>query len=313
MSPIHGLEAPIPAVCVEPSGDGASNTSSSIQLPWDENDGQLAYVYGFVPNDEASLPLASSLTGMDTANPVRFVTVRGMRAITSIVSIDEFGPDAMSKHSQDTGWLRDRIRIHARVLDAFKSSTTVVPLRFGSIYENEADVAAMIEARYSRLTETLDRLAGRMEWGIRAVRNLDRMRNRMLQTERTIDESLASLSTGVAQFVRDEMSKTTVLEETSLIDTVTRHCLTRVDEALSRWADDGAEKSLVPSPTGDVVMNRAYLVEQTAVNDFRAELTRLGAEFESIGLTFEMTGPWPAFHFSSLDDDHLAGSVPAHG
>ena len=313
MSPIHGVEEPVASVRIESSGDGASNPGSSVQLPWDESAGHLAYVYGFVPTDDASLPLGSSLIGMDPANPVRFVTVRGVRAITSMVSADEFSPDAMSNRSQDTSWLREHIRIHARVLDAFKSTTTVVPLRFGSIFENEADVAAMIDARYSRLTETLDRLAGRLEWGVRAVRNLDRMRNRVLQTERTIDESLASLSTGVAQFVRDEMTKSTDLEEASLIETVTRHCLTRVDEALSRWADDGAEKSLVPSHAGDVVMNRAYLVAQTAVEDFRAELTRLGAEFGSIGLSFEMTGPWPAFHFSSLDDDHLAGTVPAQG
>ena len=46
---------------------------------------------------------------------------------------------------------------------------------------------------------------------------------------------------------------------------------------------------------------------------FRAEVKRLGGEFEALGISFEITGPWPPFHFADMDDNDSTGSVPVHG
>lgn len=277
------------------------------------DDGALpTYVYGFTQADGTGMPAAVEGQSMDPDFGLRFVTVRSVRAIVSAVPAEDFSPEALRERSKDTAWLRERIRTHARVLDAFKTTTTVVPLRFGAVFENEADVAAMLEGRHDELSASVDRLRGKMEWGVRAVRNLDRLRSRILEGERAVDESLGSLSSGVAQFVRDELSRAADLGSDALADTITRHCLSRADEHLRRWAADAVEKAIVPGKA-DVILNRAYLVDQATVSAFRDEIARLSAEFGSLGITFELTGPWPAFHFSGIDDSDLAGTVPAQG
>ena len=50
---------------------------------------------------------------------------------------------------------------------------------------------------------------------------------------------------------------------------------------------------------GDMVLNGVYLVADEDHERFHAELEVLEAEFGSLGVELELTGPWPAYNFVS--------------
>ncbi|MFT5143648.1 MAG: hypothetical protein ACI84D_002278, partial [Thalassolituus oleivorans] len=194
--------------------------------------------------------------------------------------------------------------------DAFKTEGTVMPVRFGAVFENEADVAVMVSSEYDFIEGTLQRLKGKQEWSLRVTRDSDRLREKMATSERTVEDSLGAISTGVAQFIKDEMDKSGELADSEIVATVTENCIRRTHDALMPWSVDGAQKDIFTAPGVDMVFNAAYLVETSQLSDFQAEVERLSKELEPVGMTLDITGPWPAYHFVDSDEDSTTELAP---
>ncbi len=127
-------------------------------MTWDADDSHRCYVYGYVSASEIPSTPPDGLEAIAEGHPIRFVTLRGVRAIVSKVPVRDYAEDALAERSKDAEWVKSQIRRHASVLDGFKASGTVMPVRFGSVFENEADVAVMMSAEYDHVVEALDRL-----------------------------------------------------------------------------------------------------------------------------------------------------------
>ncbi|HUE95782.1 MAG TPA: GvpL/GvpF family gas vesicle protein, partial [Longimicrobiaceae bacterium] len=63
----------------------------------------------------------------------------------------------------------DRLREHERVVRAALRTATPLPLRYGSRFQASSDAAAALAERQAEFTETLDRVAGMVEMGIRVA------------------------------------------------------------------------------------------------------------------------------------------------
>jgi hypothetical protein len=55
---------------------------------------------------------------------------------------------------------------------------------------------------------------------------------------------------------------------------------------------------------GEVVAKLAFLVPKSRLADFRALAERLAQRHRTSGFQLEMTGPWPAYNFSTVVDDN---------
>ena len=67
--------------------------------------------------------------------------------------------------------------------------------------------------------------------------------------------------------------------------------------------DDGGRAALA--------MNAAYLVDKDATGAFKRALAQLERELAAEGFVPELTGPWPAYHFVSRDEEEAVdGAVP---
>ncbi len=302
----------------EPAPQPASNPEDKkpeptpdLDMSWAADDGLRCYVYGYVSAPEIAAVAPEGVKPIDEAHPIRFVTLRGVRAVISKVSADQFSAEILEARSKDTEWLKVQIRHHATVLDAFKSSGTVVPVRFGQVFDNEADVAVMMGNQYDEIVSTLERLKDKQEWSLRVTRDAEKLQSRINASERAVQDSLEAISTGVAQFIKDEMVKSGELMDDELIATITENCLRRTHDALMPCAVDGAQKALITAPGVDLVYNAAYLVEAGQVSDFKSEVDALATELETIGFTFDLSGPWPAYHFVETDDPASAEFVSA--
>ncbi|MFT4605535.1 MAG: hypothetical protein ACI9W4_002276, partial [Rhodothermales bacterium] len=301
------------AAPVRETQPAAETSPASLDMTWDADNSHRCYVYGYVSASEIASTPPADLAAIEPDQPVRFVTLRGVRAIVSKVPARDYGEDTLQERSKDSGWVKSQIRRHASVLDGFKGGGTVMPVRFGSVYENEADVAVMMSAEYDHLVETLNRLKDKQEWSLRMTRDSDRLGSKIASSGRKVEDSLDAISNGVAQFIKDEMGKAGELVDDEILATVTENCIRRTHDALMPWAVDGAQKAIVTAPGVDMVFNAAYLVESAQLSDFKEEIERLSKEMESLGMTLDLTGPWPAYHFVDSDEDGAAELVTVAG
>jgi hypothetical protein len=113
------------------------------------------YLYGLAAGDDAAL--AAALTGVDgVAGASPTLLDLGGRAI--IASPHPCGEILRT---------RRRMLAHTRVLEAAMQVATVLPMRFGLIASDRADVAAMVADHAAAVDAQLARIAGQVEIGLR--------------------------------------------------------------------------------------------------------------------------------------------------
>ncbi|OIJ67869.1 GvpL/GvpF family gas vesicle protein [Streptomyces mangrovisoli] len=126
---------------------------------------RLRYVYAVCR--PFGTPLQVQLSGVDGVPP-RLLAHHGLIAVVSSVPEADFAEDALRVRFEDLDWLSATTRAHQGVIGALTTVTTPLPMPLATVFRDDSGVRAMIEAREDGFRRTLDRLAGRVEWGVKA-------------------------------------------------------------------------------------------------------------------------------------------------
>lgn len=124
----------------------------------------LRYVYAVCrPFGSA---LQRQLTGV-AGSPPKQLTHHGLIAVVSTVPEADFAEEPLRAHLEDLDWLTATARAHQQVIDALTVVTTPLPLRLATVFRDDSGVRTMMEAREDDFRRVLDRLEGRVEWGVK--------------------------------------------------------------------------------------------------------------------------------------------------
>ena len=247
------------------------------------------YVYGVVPSDTTPTVFAN-VHGVDPKEPVGLVPRGEVAAVGSGVRLDEFGTEALEANLRDLAWLEDKVRAHDSVLAAVLGHATVVPFRFGAIYDSEDHVRAMLAERRD-LAEALARLAGAVELGVGAYLDSEQLHAR-LAAERGIGEGEES---GRAYMERRRLER----ELDDAVAGFAAECSRTAHDRLAAEASDARSNPVRASDDARrlMVLNGAYLVRDEGA--FRAAASELASKLAADGVSVEITGPWPPYNFAA--------------
>ncbi|MEU8930237.1 GvpL/GvpF family gas vesicle protein [Streptomyces sp. NPDC048409] len=121
------------------------------------------YVYAVCRPFAAALQ--AQLTGV-AGVPPGLLRHRGLVAVVSTVPEGDFAEAPLRDHLADRDWLAATARAHQGVVDALTTVTTPLPLRPGTVFRDDSAVRTMMEAHEADLLRVLDRLDGKVEWGV---------------------------------------------------------------------------------------------------------------------------------------------------
>jgi Gas vesicle synthesis protein GvpL/GvpF len=223
------------------------------------------WVYGVV---DAAATVAPRVAGVDPGHAVELVRHGELAALTGIVG---FGEASLREALEDLGRLEHIARAHERVLDAALRRGPVVPFRLATLYETRERVREMLAAEQAPLVAALRRLRGKAEWGVKAYAPAQ-------------EPPTQSPASGTDYLARKSER---------------RHAAQAVDAAVDavheRLRAEAVGAVLNPARDRGLLLNAAYLVADADVPAFRALVTELSRRHR---LPLQLTGPWPAFHFS---------------
>ncbi|MFF7467886.1 GvpL/GvpF family gas vesicle protein [Streptomyces sp. NPDC008092] len=126
--------------------------------------GGLRYVYAVCRPFAAALQ--AQLTGV-AGVPPGLLRHHGLVAVVSTVPEGDFAEEPLREHLADPDWTAATARAHQCVIDALTTVTTPLPLRPATVFRDDSGVRIMMEAREAEFLHTLDRLDGRVEWGVK--------------------------------------------------------------------------------------------------------------------------------------------------
>ncbi|MEV7888858.1 GvpL/GvpF family gas vesicle protein [Streptomyces sp. NPDC002817] len=248
----------------------------------------LRYVYAVCRPFKA--PLQSQLTGV-AGDPPRLLAHHGLVAVVSHVPEGDFAEGPLHAHLEDLDWLSETARAHQGVIDALTVVTTPLPLRLATVFRDDSGVRTMLEARDADFRRALDRLTGRVEWGVKVY----------VETEPPGDggpaEETAAKAAGGRDRLRRRSSRVRAHED---LWQRAEEFAGRLHEALSAFAEDSRlhppQSAELSGADGRNVLNAAYLVPRAVSEEFVELVDRTKGEVP--GMRVELTGPWAAYSFA---------------
>jgi hypothetical protein len=291
--------------------------SSNGDTPHTERDqGNGYYVYCIVKDDGSRQALDWPAQGIDPAHPVYALPDQGIQAVVSEVSLSEFGLAELEANLNDLQWLESKVRAHQAILEAVLAGGTCVPMRLCTIYRTEQRVRELMAQHYDDFVSALDRLQGKHEWGVKVYCDGQMLASKVSEVSERVKALAAQTKTksgGSAYFLKKKLGEATAEEVERISNEYAQHS----HDLLSSHADAATLNSLqskeITHRKDEMLLNAAYLVAESQLAAFRAELDNLSNEYGAQGFSFEMTGPWPSYNFATIDLEHEAMDEPVGG
>jgi hypothetical protein len=135
------------------------------------------YAYGIVHlRDGDNLASAPSVHGV-CGSTIRALSCAPLAALISDLPAQAGAPLEEVWHDPDR--IKGMILDHHRVLQSVADYCTVLPLRFGAVFSDDDRVATALVKHRQALWETLERVDGAREWGVKIFWDHDRLQPRV--------------------------------------------------------------------------------------------------------------------------------------
>jgi hypothetical protein len=188
--------------------------------------------------------------------PLRALRAGSLAAICAPAQDDlEVTPEALWRHEE--------------VVEALMEDRDLLPVRYGTIVDDDAAAVRALDARRDELAAALDRVRGAVELSVRAVAG-----------EPDGGDGEAA---GGAGYLRAKMRSAAAQEQVTL----------SLHEPLAALAR--ADMRRPPRPPSEL-LRAAYLIDRDAIGTFTRLVARLDDRHPGVQLL--CTGPWPPYSFA---------------
>jgi hypothetical protein len=188
---------------------------------------------------------------------------------------------------------------HEKIVAEVMRSGPVLPVKFGTVFSSEQALRLAVEQMGDGIAHVLDRLADKEEWTAKVFVDAVSARTWLLATDPVLAARRRDLPSSPGQ--RYLQAKRVDTE----VDTVLRHWRASVAEEIQ--GDLGGhgmalhplklQPKNVSGRSADMALNLAMLVKRDQVAAMEARVRELGEAYADRGITLEVTGPWPPYHF----------------
>jgi hypothetical protein len=255
----------------------------------------LVYVYAIAPGGAAP----AGLRGLDDG-AVRAIREADLVAFASDVPESEFAEAPLNAHLADMEWLTPRAVRHQEVNAALAlSCDPLVPLSFGAVFRDAAGVTRMLRERAADIGPRFEALRGRAEW-------IAVLRRDMAAAKAAVESGSEALRALHAEIAAAPPGRAYLI--TRRLDEAQRQELRATDAGAIGGAVEaleGAGMRLFREPLLEDAGGMLARFSVLASRDAAPALERIAAAFATAwnprGYSLELSGPWPAYRFSTVD------------
>jgi hypothetical protein len=189
------------------------------------------------------------------------------------------------------------------VVEYVAKRTSVVPLRFGTIYLERPGIEKMLTEKARELEEIIQHLHGREEWGVNVFCDRAVLLSSITSVSpvlREMVERAEHASPGQSYLMQKKIDALKVDEARAAVNRI----VDQIEARLREQSDDARRLRILKVETtehGELKAKFAFLVKRAGFEEFRAEAERLAQENQAAGVRLELTGPWPVYNFTVPD------------
>ncbi len=189
---------------------------------------------------------------------------------------------------------RENALAHEHVNEVVMRDFTVLPMSFGTVFRTEDDLRAFLQGTYDALVEVLEKMEGKIEFGLKVNWDKDEVIRELENENEEIRRLKGEISSQPSGSYFSKMQLGRVVES----------ALQAKADAYVKEIYEGLRNAAIASrsnkPIGDkMIMNAAFLVERDKTRMFDEQISEIAKKYEN-KLSFLYTGPWPPYNFVNI-------------
>jgi len=185
---------------------------------------------------------------------------------------------------------------HELVIERAMTRGTVLPIKFGTVADNEAAIREkVLRARGDDLRRLMATMDGKIELGLKVLWNQERIYADIVARDaaiRSLRDQLAGRPPSEAHYERVRLGE---MVETALTD----RRLKDADAIMARLEPLATDTRRNDIYGEMMILNAAFLVEKARESEFDAMMQALDSEMNDL-MIFKYIGPLPPFNFVDL-------------
>ncbi|WP_158737361.1 GvpL/GvpF family gas vesicle protein [Alteribacillus sp. YIM 98480] len=267
----------------------------------------LIYLYAFIPRREYEQTEIDSLEGIEAPYEVEFISFKEITAAVTKVPEEEYSEANLQKNVENLRWLQEKAYHHHNLMNQLHTHFTVLPLKFGTIHETKSRLEKVVENQDNNILTMLEQLKNKEEWNVKIYADKDQFVSSFMENDSEVKkkkEEINQLSPGKQFFAKKKMNEW--VDEKAKADMIS--LCEKFHEKLAQYSmDTELKKNWEKKITGrkeEMCWNSVYLLKKNQKEQFLDCLQSKKEEAEkgNTGLIYEITGPWPAYHFSQFKE-----------
>ena len=173
---------------------------------------------------------------------------------------------------------------HARVVSECFRNTTVLPFRFGTVFENHEALRRAVRANRRCFTESVSRLKGKSEMHVKVVVRGNQAVRDVLPEATTLPHTVGS-------------EYLTALRELAVKDRERQSKARAVSVQVHKlFSPLESEVSCKRVDSGGLLIDIAHLIDSKTVEKYQNRSTAAVRQLKDCEIS--VTGPWPPYHFT---------------
>ncbi|HTE86308.1 MAG TPA: GvpL/GvpF family gas vesicle protein [Dehalococcoidia bacterium] len=270
----------------------------------------LLYLYCILEPDTAATGLLSDgdVPGVEPQEPLFAIEGAKLVAAVSRVQRETFSEEGLNELLTDLPRLAPyAIRHEQAIRDLFHAAPALLPMTFGSVYLSNSRIRRMLAEHATDFRMRLDRLRGRQEWEMKVFQRPAALlaaaaasAAQRPEASRPNNVTDATPGPGKAYLLQRLQERWSVEEAGRMTAAMLRSIQARLATVSSATRIENSEGASADNI--DLVCRLAVLVPSSRSGDLQTLTDDLQREFEPLGLSLELSGPWPAYSFVGGDD-----------
>lgn len=250
----------------------------------------LIYCYGVIEWE-----LSLGIKGMENGK-IDLIPFQDIKAVVSYVSEENFSQEVIDKNIKNMGWLTEQAQLHEKVIEAVMEKTTIIPLKFCTLFKTQDNLNEMLNEKYADLKYNLKHLKDKVEMGIKVYFELEPLKQKLLEKSsrmKDLNEEIKQKSPGAAYFAQQKME---LLIKEEIRQELAQNKKEIFDE-IKTLAEEAKQNELLNKKvTGkEMLLNAVFLMKKEEMEKFKEEAEKVKSRYPL--LNFEIWGPFPAYNF----------------
>lgn len=249
------------------------------------------YVYCIVQTSSAAPDLTDVPEGLPGTSPPRALPLApsppdNLWLVAADAPLPDYSGESIDAHLSDLDWVGDRALAHERVVEHFAAAGPVLPLKLFTLFSSDERAVQRLRERQEDIGHVLERIAGRVEWGVRILFQETKVKKAASQETPPV--------TGKGFLLRKKEEQDGA-----------RNLASRARAVVDRAYDDLARQAVAARrhdpEAGEggarLLLDAAFLVPKGDGEGFEAAVQRWADQLAEHACDLTLTGPWPPYNF----------------